>query len=74
MGAVLYTVADVVRRLAILSQPVMPGSMGRMLDQLSVPDDARDFAALPVPLAPDTALPKPQGVFPRYVEPKAGAN
>ena len=74
MGAVLYTVAEVVRRLAILSQPVMPGSMGRMLDQLGVPNDARDFAALAVPLAPDTALPKPQGVFPRYVEPEAGAN
>ena len=73
MGAVLYTVAEVVRRLAILSQPVMPGSMGRMLDQLSVPDDARNFAALATPLTPGTVLPKPQGVFPRYVEPEDAA-
>ncbi len=70
MGAVLYTVAETVRRLAILSQPVMPGSMGRMLDQLGVSEDARDFAALAVPLAPGTQLPKPQGIFPRYVEPE----
>ncbi len=70
MGAVLYTVAETVRRLAILSQPVMPGSMARMLDQLGVPEDARDFAAFAVPLTPGTQLPKPQGVFPRYVEPE----
>ena len=74
MAAVLYTVAETVRRLAILSQPVMPGSMGRMLDQLGVPNDARDFAALAVPLAPGAALPKPLGVFPRYAEPEEGAN
>jgi methionyl-tRNA synthetase len=74
MGAVLYTVAETVRRLAILSQPVMPGSMGRMLDQLGVPEDARDFAALAAPLAPGTRLPKPEGVFPRFIEPEEGTN
>ncbi len=74
MGAVLYTVAETVRRLAILSQPVMPGSMDRMLDQLGVGEDARDFTALATPLVPGTALPKPQGVFPRYVVPEEGAS
>jgi methionyl-tRNA synthetase len=73
MGAVLYTVAETVRRLAILSQPVMPGSMDRMLDQLGVSEDARDFAALSIPLTPGSQLPKPQGVFPRYVEPEEAA-
>jgi methionyl-tRNA synthetase len=46
----------------------MPGSMGRMLDQLGVPPDARDLAALAAPLAEGARLPEPQGVFPRYVE------
>jgi methionyl-tRNA synthetase len=69
MGAVLYTVAETVRRLAILSQPVMPDSMASMLDQLGVPKDARDFTALAAPLAPGTRFPKPQGIFPRYAEP-----
>ncbi|MEE8270233.1 MAG: methionine--tRNA ligase [Alphaproteobacteria bacterium] len=70
MATVLYVVAETVRRLAILSQPVMPGAMGRMLDQLAVPSDARDFAHLgdAGALAPGAALPKPQGVFPRHVE------
>jgi methionyl-tRNA synthetase len=68
MRTVLYTLAEVIRHLAILCQPVMPDSCGRMLDQLAVPTDARDFAGLPRRLAPGTALPKPVGVFPRFVD------
>ncbi len=74
MGTVLYVVAETVRRLAIMSQPVMPDAMGRMLDQLGVAPDARDFAALGTALAAGTALPKPQGVFPRYLEAEAAAS
>ena len=70
MASVLYVAAETVRRLAILSQPVMPGAMGRMLDQLGVAPEARDFAALDTALAAGTVLPKPEGVFPRYVEPE----
>jgi methionyl-tRNA synthetase len=68
MASVLYVAAETVRRLAILSQPVMPGAMGRMLDQLGVAPEARDFAALDTALAAGTVLPKPEGVFPRFVE------
>ncbi len=68
MGTVLYVVAETLRHLAILTQPVMPGAMSRMLDQLGVAADKRDFAALPEALAPATTLPKPEGIFPRYVE------
>jgi len=46
----------------------MPGSMGRMLDQLGVPANARNLAALATPLPAGTALPAPQAVFPRFVE------
>ena len=42
--------------------------MARLLDQLAVSPAARDFAALDTALAPGTALPPPQGIFPRYVE------
>ncbi len=70
MATVLYVTAETVRHLAILAQPVMPGTLGCMLDQLGVPLDQRDFAALDTPLATGTALPTPEGVFPRYVEPE----
>ena len=69
MATVLYVVADVVRRLAILAQPFMPDSCGRLLDQLAVPADQRRFAALDMRLSAGTALPKPVGVFPRFVDP-----
>ena len=68
MNTVLYVTAEAVRRLAILAQPIMPGSTGRMLDQLGVAADARDFAYIDRKheLTPGTALPAPEGVFPRF--------
>ncbi len=72
MGTVLYTVAETLRHLAILSQPIMPGAMSVMLDQLGVAAGKRDFAALAEALRPGTRLPKPQGIFPRYAEEEGG--
>ena len=62
---VLYHTADVVRQLAILVRWVVPESADKLLDQLGQSPDARDFAALGVPLVPGIVLPAPQGVFPR---------
>jgi len=70
METVLYVLAEVVRRVSILVQPFMPESAGKLLDQLAVSEDNRSFASFDVALSPKTALPKPQGVFPRYVEPE----
>ena len=68
MGTVLRVLADVLRHVGTVLQPVMPGSMARMLDQLGVPEGARQIAHLASPLPAGTALPAPQGVFPRFVE------
>ena len=46
METILYVTAEVLREIAILVQPVMPGSAAKLLDQLGVPQDARDFAHL----------------------------
>ena len=75
MATVLAVVAEVVREIAILAQPAMPGAMARLLDLLAVPEDARDFAHLGPEhrLVPGTALPAPSGVFPRYVEAEPAA-
>ena len=69
MNDVLRVLVDTIRIVATLLQPVMPSSMGRMLDQLGVAPDTRDIAALAVPLTDGQSLPPPQGVFPRYVDP-----
>ncbi|MXN66918.1 methionine--tRNA ligase [Stappia sp. GBMRC 2046] len=70
MGTVLYVTAEVIRQIAILAQPAMPESSARILDILAVPEDARDFANLGVEgrLESGKDLPKPQPVFPRYVD------
>jgi methionyl-tRNA synthetase len=68
MGTVLYVLMETLRRLAILIQPFMPQSMAKLLDQLAVPEAARNFAALDTVLVAGTSLPAPQGIFPRYVE------
>jgi methionyl-tRNA synthetase len=68
---VLWVLAETIRRVTLLVQPFMPDSTGKILDQLGVPSEARAFASFDTELVPGTPLPKPQGVFPRYVEPKA---
>jgi len=71
---VLYVTAEVIRQIAILTQPVMPRASEKLLDSLGIPQgEARTFAALggSVRIAPGTMLPAPQAVFPRYIEPTA---
>ncbi len=69
MGTVLYVLAETIRHLAILVQPVVPQAAERLLDQLAQPPERRNFVALAEhPLAPGTELPQPEGIFPRYVE------
>jgi methionyl-tRNA synthetase len=74
MATVLWVTAETIRKIAILVQPVMPESAGKLLDALSVPNDARQFAHLGADnrLQAGTDLPKPTPIFPRYVEEEAG--
>src|SRR6201997_5146416 len=65
-ATVLYTTCEVVRIAALLVQPVMPESAGKLLDLLGQPEDRRTFAAVATRLLPGTVLPSPTGVFPRY--------
>jgi methionyl-tRNA synthetase len=75
-ATVLYTLAEVIRHLAILAQPVVPESAGKILEQLSVDDEARSFDRLGPEhaLAGGTPIPKPEGVFPRYVDAEEAAS
>lgn len=70
MATVLYVTAEVIRQVAILAQPYMPAAAAKLLDLLVVPEDARSFAHLGEAgrLQSGIELPKPEGVFPRYVE------
>lgn len=75
METVLYVLAETIRHIAIMLQPFMPGSMDKMLDQLAVSHEHRSFRFLgrEHALVCGTALPAPEGVFPRFVEEEKGA-
>lgn len=74
MNTVLYVTAEIVRQVAILAQPVVPGGAEKLLGLLGVPADKRGFVCLGEAgrLSVGVELPKPAGVFPRYVEPEEG--
>ncbi|MFN6933800.1 MAG: methionine--tRNA ligase, partial [Tsuneonella sp.] len=69
MAAVLMTLVRQVRDLAIAIRPVVPSSIDRLLDQMGIGGDARDFAALQDPdwlnSLGDFRLSQPVGIFPR---------
>jgi methionyl-tRNA synthetase len=72
MATVLAVLIEIIRIVVILLQPVMPTACAAILDQLALPGDARDFAAIEtgrgVPAG--TILPPPKGVFPRIEPPR----
>jgi len=70
MGSVLYTLAEAIRCLGLLTRPFMPAASDKILDLLAVDPEARSYAAFGAAgaLASGAALPKPAPVFPRYEE------
>ena len=68
MATTLYVLADVIRRLALITQPIMPIASAKILDLLQVPANKRDFNAFAEQLAAGASFSKPEPIFPRYVE------
>ncbi len=76
LGTVLYEIADSIRKIAILLQPFMPASAEKILNQLSVPKNEREFKCLTkeFSLKPGTKLGALAPVFPRFVDEKKAAS
>jgi len=70
MVTVLYVLAETIRNVALLLQPFMPTSMDKMLGLLEIDAADRRFDACgeAKALKPGTALEKPEGVFPRFID------
>jgi len=70
METVLATLYICIAQLAVAVQPVMPGSMARLLDAMGIDPALRDFLAIGTHwysalATSDFALAQPQGIFPR---------
>jgi methionyl-tRNA synthetase len=78
MIAVLATLVEAIRMLAIAIQPVIPGSAARLLDQLGVPAGTRTWADLADGEAYEqlagsgATIAPPQPIFPRMEAPAEG--
>ncbi|MEA2963325.1 MAG: methionyl-tRNA synthetase, partial [Alphaproteobacteria bacterium] len=74
-ATVLYVTGEVIRQVAILAQPFMPNSAGKLLDLLAIPAGERQFSELGGDhrIASGGTLPAPSPVFPRYVDSEASA-
>lgn len=73
MKTVLYTLAEAIRRLAIMIQPVTPDAATAILDQLKINENERNFEHISdaYTLKSETQIDKPEGVFPRIIEEEA---
>jgi methionyl-tRNA synthetase len=67
MQTVLYVLAETVRVLGILMQAVTPESAGRILDQIKISNDERQYEHISKEfiLKSGTEIDKPEGIFPR---------
>ncbi len=70
METVLYVLAEAIRCLSIIVQPVTPHCAPKILDQLEIPENIRNFEHICAEHAINsgTKINKPEGVFPRIIE------
>jgi len=68
MQTVLYVLCEIIRCVSLLMQPFVPGATAKILDQLMIDGQQRDYSefGLASCLKPGSELPKPIGVFPRF--------
>jgi methionyl-tRNA synthetase len=65
MNTVLYVLFELIRRVAILLEPVMPTSCNTMLTQMNIPDDMKTFESLKLRIQPGLTIQVPTPVFPK---------
>lgn len=67
MNTVLYVLAEVCRVLGIVIQPFTPDSGAKILNQLDIPENERNFSFINDKnmLKSGTKIEKPEGIFPR---------
>ena len=63
--SVLYVLAETLRTIAVLLEPVTPAASSEMLSQLGVGPELRTFASLSQRLSPGTRIGQVRPVFPK---------
>ena len=67
MSDVLGVLVEVIRCVSLLTQPFMPDACSKLLNQIKVNSEERQFASLKdINSLAGRIIDKPEGVFPRY--------
>ena len=65
LKTVLYVLIEVIRRLAIILEPVMPEACAELLDQAGADHNMRTFLSISSKLTPGSPMGAPKPVFPK---------
>ena len=65
MNTVLYVLCTVIKKISLIALNFVPIGANKILDQLSIPNNKRQYEHFNDELCPGELLPKPEGVFPR---------
>ncbi len=73
MNTVLYVLSEVIRCITIVMQPFTPEASEKLLNQMNIAKNERDFVHISADFAikAGTEIPKPEGVYPRIIEEEA---
>ena len=66
MATVLYVLTEIIRQIAILTQPILPLTSFKILAMLSV--ENKNFASLKKALNPGIIISEPQPLFAKYIQ------
>jgi len=67
MNLVIYKLLEYIRIIGILLQPIVPQSAKKILDQLKIPAEQRNWESLcNAQISPGSILPKPEPIFLRF--------
>ena len=67
MEDILWVLVELIRKIAIVLQPFMPNSSCKILDQLSIPEDERDYDSFKNNYVKSAEIKIPEAVFPKYI-------
>lgn len=65
MKTVLYVLIEVIRRLAIILEPVVPQACCQLLDQTGAEESMRTFSSISSKIVPGSRMATPNPVFPK---------
>ena len=65
MNTVLYVLCSVIKNVSLIAKNFIPIGANKILDQLSINKNKREYANFHDELISGTKLSKPEGVFPR---------